>query len=531
MRRLLLKFALVCSVVALGCASGPTDTGKSWATGTTSSESNPAQTAVPEPSPGDGASNVLFLLLDDANPAMLEHMPTVQTDLVEKGTVFENATTVFPLCCPSRATIQRGQYSHNTRVISNSPSQDGGYQRFSGLDREQSTVATWLDGAGYETSFVGKYMNGFTAGTPSPPGWDSFEAVQDFGGEEATEEAAIARRALSPLAAPGTGREPPFFEMVGFTAPHLPNTFEEQDADKFEDVQVPRTPAWNEGDVSDKPRYIREDKDTLYNQQNPSVGASCRDDEDNSVEQNDCEWRNALRNLQTVDRFVGDALAALEASGELDNTFIFLYSDNGNHYGSHRLDQGKLAPYKEETNFPLIVRGPGVPQGVVSKKLVGNHDLAPTFAELAEAKIPGFVDGRSFVRLLDADLSNDEPWRSTLYVERAWRSDWRTPSKASASYVPPYEAIRTEKSLYVRYRDDPWTQRRDGGFEEYYDLATDPYQLRNLAHYDEVPERILRGMEGRLKALRDCSGDACSAAEDGRAQPRSTQTARETAAS
>ena len=162
-----------------------------------------------------------------------------------------------------------------------------------------------------------------------------------------------------------------------------------------------------------------------------------------------------------------------------------------------------------------------MPQGVVSKKLVGNHDLAPTFADLAGAKTPSFVDGRSFARLLDADSSNDEPWRSALYVERAWEQDWRTPSKGSASYVPPYEAIRTEEALYVRYRDDPWTTPKDAGFEEYYDLADDPYQLRNLAYYDEVSQGTLREMGDRLRALRDCAGDACRAAENGRAQTSS----------
>ena len=247
---------------------------------------------------------------------MLEHMPTVQQELAAKGTTFENATTVFPLCCPSRATIQRGQYAHNTGVIGNMPSQGGGYSRFNALDREKSTVATWLDGSGYRTGFYGKFMNGFSASTPPPPGWDSFGDVQGFAEEGETEEAAVAGRALrfneEWLAWSDGG---PFFEMVGFTAPHLPNTFEGQDAEKFADEGVPRSPAWNESDVSDKPRYIRQDKNGLYNQQNPAVHADCRDNEGNSVSQSDCEWRRALRNLQTVDRFVGEITARLEESG------------------------------------------------------------------------------------------------------------------------------------------------------------------------------------------------------------------------
>lgn len=69
-----------------------------------------------------------------------------------------------------------------------------------------------------------------------------------------------------------------------------------------------------------------------------SVSPSCKDNETNSIQQNDCEWVRALRSLQTVDAFVANALSLLEEQGELANTYVFFYTDNGNHWGEHRLD-------------------------------------------------------------------------------------------------------------------------------------------------------------------------------------------------
>jgi N-acetylglucosamine-6-sulfatase len=63
-----------------------------------------------------------------------------------------------------------------------------------------------------------------------------------------------------------------------------------------------------------------------------------------------------------------------------------------------------------------------VPPGAASNRLVGNHDIAPTLAQIAGANVPPFVDGRSFLRIADADPTNDTPWRTALYVERRWEA-------------------------------------------------------------------------------------------------------------
>jgi len=463
--------------------------------------------------------NIIFIKTDDQPESTLSHMPNVQNLIRAKGRTFTNAFNAYPLCCPSRAIMQRGQYAHNTGVFGNGPATGGGWQVFDGLDMEKSTIATWMDAAGYRTVHVGRYMNGYVYGysngspiTPPPPGWDSFNATP-AGTSGETETETHYNRAMAQLrdAAP---RAEPFYMEVGFAAPHNPNDFESQYAGMFSGERVPRVPSFDEQDVSDKPRYIREDKPPLSLQTNTRVSDACQDDELNSVEQNDCEYVRILRNLQTVDRFVKDMTDYLAAQGELSNTYVVYYTDNANHLGEHRLDYGKLAPYETEAGFPLMIRGPNIPAGTTSSKLVGNQDIPLTFAQIGGASAPPFVDGRSFLRVADADPSNDSPWRTALYAERRWKSEWTRDGKDSDEYMPPWEAVREENSVYIRYGDDPWTAANDAGFTEYYDLNSDPYQTRNLVHHKEVPQAILDRMQGRLLKLRGCASATCRSAED-----------------
>jgi len=77
----------------------------------------------------------------------LRYMPRTRNLLGGGGAKFSSAFVTNSLCCPSRATILRGQYAHNHRILSNRPPL-GGFDKFRSSGREKSTVATWLDGAG-----------------------------------------------------------------------------------------------------------------------------------------------------------------------------------------------------------------------------------------------------------------------------------------------------------------------------------------------------------------------------------------------
>ena len=190
--------------------------------------------------------------------------------------------------------------------------------------------------------------------------------------------------------------------------------------------------------------------------------------------------------------------------------------------GEHRLHAGKLTGYEEDIRVPLFVRGPGVPRGRVREEIVGNVDLAPTFADLAGAQVPDFADGRSIVPLLrGAGLS--PPWRGAFLVEQA---DVHFGPAAAARQrqvlepldpmdvelagaaarpqqgVPAYSALRTATHAYVVHST---------GERELYDLGSDPYELRNLAA--RAHPALIARLGSWLEAFRKCRGAGCRVAD------------------
>lgn len=430
-----------------------------------------------------GPPNIIFLFTDDQDAASLRYMPNVERLLIERGTTFGNALFTFPLCCPSRATFLRGQYSHNTNITDNS-APGGGEPKFrkTGLDR--STSATWLNKAGYRTGYVGKYMNGYSTDLYVPPGWDQWRTrfgnyeseVVNVNGTAVKHPGEHMDRVFGDYAldlikawAP---RQKPFFLTISFEAAHLPATFEPKYADLFQDTPLPRSPNFDEEDRSDKPTYVR--KIPALSQEN--------------IAEMERAYRNRLRSLQTVDITVSRIVTAVKENGDLSNTYFFFFTDNGFHMGNHALLPAKRSPYEEDIRFPLIVRGPNVPAGAKRSELVLNNDLAPTFADLGGAEAPGFVDGRSFAPLL---RNQTIPWRDAALIEGS-----------DGGWIPAYDAVRTNKNLYVEY---------ETGEKELYALQRDPYQLQNI-HESADPALVAR-LQTRLKALKDCQAVECRKAE------------------
>jgi arylsulfatase A-like enzyme len=141
-----------------------------------------------------------------------------------------------------------------------------------------------------------------------------------------------------------------------------------------------------------------------------------------------------------------------------------------------------------------MIRGPGVPHGVVRSQLVANNDLAPTFAAWADLQPPQYADGRSITPLLSA--TPPSAWRTALLNESRFVEPEDRP-------LPDYEAIFTASGeRYVEYAT---------GEKELYDLRTDPYELTNSYDATAPPS----GLISRLRALEKCAGETCHQAENG----------------
>lgn len=119
------------------------------------------------------------------------------------------------------------------------------------------------------------------------------------------------------------------------------------------------------------------------------------------VDYNDEFYRSRLRALQAVDELVDDVFNLLDQYGILDDTYVIYTSDNGYHIGQHRLPPGKECGYAEDVNVPLIIRGPGVPQGITTDQVTSHTDLVPTIFQLIGIDPLGDFDGAAIQFLGD----------------------------------------------------------------------------------------------------------------------------------
>jgi N-acetylglucosamine-6-sulfatase len=462
--------------------------------------------------------NIIFILTDDLNANLIEFMPNLKQQLVAQGTTLKNFFVNVSLCCPSRANILRGQYAHNTQILTNlMPT--GGFEKFYALGHESSTVATWLQAAGYRTCYLGKYLNGYPASvslTHVPPGWtewyspvagnpySNFNYVMNENGKlvrygsraEDYLTDVVARKSIDFIKR-AAAQGQPFFIHLALYVPHSPATPAPRHAQLFPDAQLPRPPSFNEPDVSDKPSFIR-NRPLLTERQ---------------IAQMQDLYRKRLQSLQAVDEMLASLIATLQATGQLEHTYIFFTSDNGFHMGEHRLNSGKQTAYEEDIRVSLIVRGPGVPAGRVLEHLTGNVDLAPTFAELGGAAIPDFVDGRSLVPLLRNAPPPLDSWRQGFLIEH-WTQQRQESFKTEGVWepldpmerehtqqqlaIPQFAAVRTKDYLYVEYVT---------GERELYDLNADPYQLESM--HSTADPALLQELSQRLARLKSCAGKSC----------------------
>ena len=126
-----------------------------------------------------GPPNVVLILTDDQRFDTLKVMPEVQRLLVARGMTLRRAIVTNALCCPSRATILTGRYSHTTGVYANKGPY-GGWPLFRAS--ESSTIATALHDVGYRTALIGKYINEYGGEAAYvPPGWDRWFALTGSG--------------------------------------------------------------------------------------------------------------------------------------------------------------------------------------------------------------------------------------------------------------------------------------------------------------------------------------------------------------
>jgi N-acetylglucosamine-6-sulfatase len=465
--------------------------------------SGPARAADPRP-------NIVVIMTDDQTLESLRVLPRVKTLIGDQGTTFGQNLVSYPLCCPSRATFLTGQYPHNHDVFDNKEN-DGGYDKL----RKGETLPVWLGRAGYKTVHIGKYLNGYQ-GEVVPPGWEYWHglvcAYRMWGftfkhndqpapatcsdaanAGEATYQTNVLRNLATNFIENHFNGERPFFLSLAPLAPHTEVGVNADLVDfrnprpspehrlKFNNEPLPRSPAFDEADMSDKPAFLRRGPLT-----------------ENEIDNITKRYRSRLESLLSVDDAVKAVVDKLREKAILSKTVIIFTSDNGFMDGQHRIDNGKVVAYTPSARVPLLMRGPGIPVNHHVSQLVSNVDLAATVLDIANAT-PGItIDGMSLIQIAQNPASIDG--RAVL-IETG-ESGARTRGERW------YAAIRTERYLYVEH----WLREADGvdrrTATELYDHNIDGFQLESKHDnpgYNDVQTRLAQ----RLHALQQCSGVNC----------------------
>jgi N-acetylglucosamine-6-sulfatase len=490
--------------------------------------------------------------------AVTRAMPNTLDLLAGKGMTFNRYYVPYPLCCPSRVSLLTGRYSHNNGVKGN-VQPNGGYYGFSFRAAASHNLATWLQGAGYRTIHIGKFLNGYgdepyDDGSHVPPGWDAWHTIlradtnHYFYGYQLNNNGQISE----PYGDPGnwetreydlrdpfgcpfepseerpclyatdifnwmareemlaTSPEQPFYLQVDYTAPHgdfrrpagpepAPRHY-----DWFKGARLPhdRSEGFDEGNVEDKPRFIRDAEHLTPNEKRTYR----------------VYYEKQLDSLRSVDDGVKEIVDTLGQLHRLRNTYILFTSDNGFFFGEHRLLGGKFLAYEPATHLPFLIRGPGIPQDSSTGELAANIDIAPTILDIAGVEADKSLDGRSLVPFLrDPELRSRRPILFESFVEtsdvNAQGAISRAPRpggsaiasagpEATASLLAPpkdYEGIRIGPYKYIAWPT---------GEKELYDINKDPNELNNIA---KVPNfyPIRNFLHRQLRRFENCHGREC----------------------
>jgi len=398
--------------------------------------------------------NLLFVFSDQQRAQDAGFMGNAQVmtpnldRLAEEGVVFTHAVSTCPVCTPYRAALLTGKYPLSNGMVLNDVR----------LPITERTIAHCLRDAGYRTGYVGKWhldgrhRGGFTPPGPRRQGFDDFWAVANCTHD--------------------------YMHSYYWRDEPVPVWIEGYDADHFTDLSVgfirdnagqqPWSLFLSWGPPHDPCRlmpedYLIYDPDAL--ELRPNATATDR-----------AELAGYWSHITALDRCFGRLMAALEESGQAEDTIVVFTSDHGDMLGSQGL-QRKQKPWDESIMVPFVLRYPrAVPAGKRTDALLNAPDLMPTLLSLAGSPVPDGVEGLDL-----SAAARSEPFEAPSSAFIGNPCPFIEP-------IPEWRGVRTNRYTYVRTPSGPWLL---------YDNLEDPYQLANLAA--DPARRSLRGeLDGEL---------------------------------
>jgi arylsulfatase A-like enzyme len=253
--------------------------------------------------------------------------------------------------------------------------------------------------------------------------------------------------------------EEPFFLYTAFTAPHDPRTPPKEFAKLYNPDTIPLPPNFATAHPFDNGELHVRDEDTAPHPRSPK-----------RIQR---ELADYYGMVSSMDYNIGRIMAALEKSGQADNTIVVFTADHGLALGQHGL-MGKQNLYDHSTRVPLILKGPGIAAGVKSDALVYSWDLFPTLCDLVQVPTPAGLDARTLAPVM----------RGETQTHRA---------EIHALYRDFQRMVKNDRYKLIEYvvGNERHTQL--------FDLQNDKWEMHNLAVNPEVA--------GALASLRSSLGE------------------------
>ena len=441
----------------------------------------------------DAPMNVVFILSDDHRYDFMGFtgkVPWLKTpgmdQMAEEGSHFRNAYVTTSLCSPSRASILTGLYSHNHTIVDNQAPEPEGLVYF----------PSYLQAAGYQTSFFGKWHMGDHGDQPRP-GFDHWESFKGQGvyygvtlntnGERITYGDDVYTTDLLTEHAEdwikNRDKQKPFFVYLSHKAVHAEFAPAKRHKGMYAGNKAPLPPTYEQTKTGEYralkwPEWVAQQRISWH-------GVDYMYHQNDSLDQKVIDY---CETLMGVDDSIRSVLDFLKKEGLSENTVVIYMGDNGFSWGEHGLID-KRHFYEESGKVPLLVLDPRHGrQGQKVDQLVQNVDIAPTVLELAGVEKPEQMVGKSFVQLLEGD---SEDWRQQIFYEYFWENDF--------PMTPTVFGVRTERYKYIRYHGI-WD------WNELYDLQEDPNEMFNLIDQPEQQERVLKMAEDLTDWLETTDG-------------------------
>ena len=487
----------------------------------------------------DQKPNIVFIFSDDHAPHAIGAYngwlksvnPTPRIDqLANQGMLFEKSFCTNSICGPSRAVIMTGKHSHKNGFMTNGNS----------FNWNQQTFPKILRKAGYTTALYGKsHLKG------NPKGFDDWKVLPGQGDyynpDLITPKGRVridghCTDVVTDLAVEWlkTGRDKtkPFMLMVQHKAPHRNWMPALRHLPLYDDIKIPEPTTlfdkWEDNAPPARHQELEIDRhmdinyDLFLDLTADYEGAPSQKRQDRSAWRNMkkmtkdqlSSWRafygprdkafheanlsgkelvrwkfqryakNYLRCVRGVDDSVGKIQDTLKNLKLDENTVVIYSSDQGFYIGDHGW-YDKRWMYEESLMMPLIVKWPGVTKaGSRSKQMVQNLDYAQTFLQMAGAKIPANMQGKSLVPILKNGRA--ENWRDSIYYHY-----YEYPS---VHMIPRHYGIRTERYKLIHFY-------QFGNEWEMYDLKEDPDELTNI-YGKSSKETLQKDLKKQLVAIR-----------------------------